>query len=193
MLHYEEIDLPKFDVLTELQLLETSKKIWWVNPSNSLSAAQICLNAAPGYTNDISFGTGYFADKGKSDFFIRHTANGNERIPMKSSSVYTWKLCDVFVGTIFEELYNSIKTKYNTGRVRLLKSAPRTCMNWHIDPIPRLHYPIQTTAGCLMIIDNEVYHLPANTWTYTKTDKGYHTALNASDIDRIHIVADILP
>ena len=54
MFYYEEIDLPKFDVLTELQLLENSQKISWFNPSNSLSAAQICLNAAPGYTNDIS-------------------------------------------------------------------------------------------------------------------------------------------
>ena len=193
MSYYEEINLPTFDVLPELAALENSNNVYWIQPSNPLSAEQICLNAAPGYTHDVSFGAGYFADKGKSDFFIRHTENGDERIPMKPSSVYHWELCDIFKSTVFEDIYNAIKSKYNIGRVRLLKSAPRTCMNWHVDPIPRLHYPIQTDSACLMIIEDELYHLPLNTWTYVKTNKGYHTALNASDIDRIHIVADILP
>lgn len=193
MLHYNKIDLPKFDVLPALQSLIETDKVYWIQPANSLSAQQICLNAAPGYTHDVSFGAGYFADKGKSDFFIRHTDNGNERIPMKPSSVYHWEICDVFLGTVFEDIYTTIKSKYNIGRVRLLKSAPRTCMNWHVDPIPRLHYPIQTDSACLMIIEDELHHLPLNTWTLANTHKGYHTALNASDIERIHIVADILP
>lgn len=194
MKYFESIDLPRFDnVLEELKLLELSEELNWFEPSHPMSAHQICLNAAPGYTHDVSFGAGYFADKGKSDFFIRHTPEGDIRIPMKPSSVYEWELCDIFVDTIFEEVYNVINSQFKAGRVRLLKSKPRTCMNWHIDPIPRLHYPIQTDKSCLMIIEDETYHLPLNEWTYAKTDKGYHTALNASDNDRIHIVADILP
>ena len=193
MSYYSEVDLPKFDMLGELTLLEDLEKISWLKPAKTSSSEQICLNAAPGYTHDISFGAGYFADKGKSDYFIRHTPNGDERIPMKPSSVYDWKLCDIFIGTVFEDVYNTIKDQYKIGRVRLLKSLPGTCMNWHIDPIPRLHYPIQTDIGCLMIIEDEVYHLPVNTWTFAHTDNGYHTALNASDISRIHLVADILP
>jgi hypothetical protein len=66
-------------------------------------------------------------------------------------------------------------------------------MNWHIDPIPRVHYPLQTADGCLMIIEDESYHLPLEQWTFAHTNKGYHTALNASDIERIHFVVDILP
>lgn len=194
MRYFETIDLPKFEnVLGELKLLEMTGELKWFSPSNPMSADQICLNAAPGYTNDVSFGAGYFADKGASDFFIRHTPEGDIRIPMKPSSVYEWQLCDVFVGTVFEQIYNTINLRFKAGRVRLLKSSPRTCMNWHIDPIPRIHYPIQTEKSCLMIIEDELYHLPINEWTYAKTDKGYHTALNASDCDRIHIVADILP
>jgi len=192
-LYYEEINLPTFEALNELHKLEELKKIYWAIPAQPLSAHQICLNAAPGYTDDITFGAGYFADKGKSNFFIRHTTTGTERIPLNPSSVYDWELCDIFVNTVFEDIYTVLKSHYKIGRVRLLKSTPCTCMNWHIDPIPRLHYPIQTDPACLMIIDNELYHMPLNKWTYAKTHQGYHTALNASNIDRIHIVADILP
>lgn len=194
MKYFENILLPRFHgLLEELSLLEASKEVEWLQPSHPLSSKQICLNAAPGYTHDTGFGAGYFDDKGKSDFFIRHTPSGDERIPLKSSSVYDWELCDVFVGTGFENALNIIKTKYNIGRARLMKSKPRTCMNWHIDPIPRVHYPLQTDAGCLMIIEDETYHLPLEKWTFTYTNKGYHTALNASEIERIHFVVDILP
>lgn len=194
MKYFEKIELPIFKNCIEyLNLLKLSNEVKWFKSAIPTNADQICLNAAQGYTDDVSFGAGYFADKGNSDFFIRHTPEGDVRIPMKPSSVYSWELCDVFYGTVFEEIYNELKTKYSVGRVRLLKSKPRTCMNWHIDPIPRIHYPIQTNAGCLMIIEDETYHLPENEWTLARTDKGYHTALNASDNDRIHIVADILP
>ena len=151
------------------------------------------MNAAPGYTDDFTFGAGYFADKGKSDFFIRLTPDGDERIPMSPKSVYDWELCDIFENTLIGYAYKALEAKYDIGRVRLLKSKPYTCMNWHIDPIPRMHYPIQTDEACLMIIEDEVYHLPLERWTFAHTDKGKHTALNASDIDRIHLVADILP
>jgi hypothetical protein len=190
LIYYEKVNLPQFNgLIQELEYLN----LQWFKPSNIYSSHQICLNAAPGYTNDISFGAGYFADKGKSDFFVRLTPNGDVRIPMKPSSVYDWELCDVFKDTLFEDVYKAIETKYNVGRIRLLKSTPFTCMNWHIDPIPRLHYPIQTDEGCLMIIEDEVYHLPKDQWTFTHTDKGKHTALNASNINRIHLVVDILP
>lgn len=194
MKYFEKIDLPCFEqCIEELTLLEITDAVAWFEPSHPMSAHQICLNAAPGYTDDVSFGAGYFADKGKSDFFIRHTGDGDVRIPMKPSSVYNWELCDVFVGTIFEEIFYELKNHFNIGRVRLLKSKPRTCMNWHIDPIPRIHYPIQTDKSCLMIIEDETYHMPKHEWTVAKTNEGYHTALNAWDLDRIHIVADILP
>jgi hypothetical protein len=188
--YYDKILLPRFHgLLEELNSLNLE----WFQPSNPHSAQQICLNAAPGYTDDYSFGAGYFADKGKSDFFIRLTPQGDIRIPMSPKSVYDWELCDVFKDTVFESVYRAMETEYEIGRVRLLKSKPYTCMNWHIDPIPRLHYPIQTDEACLMIIEDEVKHLPLEHWTFAHTDKGNHTALNASDIDRIHLVADILP
>lgn len=190
-----DINLPTYGgIMHEIRRLDSNfKKLQWSQPSNPLSAQQICLNAAPGYTDDFTFGAGYFADKGKSDFFIRLTPDGDERIPMSPKSVYDWELCDIFENTLIGYAYKALEAKYDIGRVRLLKSKPYTCMNWHIDPIPRMHYPIQTDEACLMIIEDEVYHLPLERWTFAHTDKGKHTALNASDIDRIHLVADILP
>ena len=190
-----DINLPTYGgIMHEIRRLDSNfKKLQWSQPSNPLSAQQICLNAAPGYTHDITFGAGYFADKGKSDFFIRLTPDGDERIPMSPKSVYDWELCDIFEDTLIGYAYKALEAKYDIGRVRLLKSKPYTCMNWHIDPIPRMHYPIQTDEACLMIIEDEVYHLPLERWTFAHTDKGKHTALNASDVDRIHLVADILP
>lgn len=190
-----DINLPTYGgIMHEIRRLDSNfKKLQWSQPSNPLSAQQICLNAAPGYTDDFTFGAGYFADKGKSDFFIRLTPDGDERIPMSPKSVYDWELCDIFENTLIGYAYKALEAKYDIGRVRLLKSKPYTCMNWHIDPIPRIHYPIQTDEACLMIIEDEVYHLPLERWTFAHTDKGKHTALNASDIDRIHLVADILP
>jgi hypothetical protein len=73
MLYYSEIDLKIFNnLIQELEQLDLT----WFEPSNIYSSHQICLNSATGYTDDTSFGAGYFADKGNSDFFIRHTPKG---------------------------------------------------------------------------------------------------------------------
>ena len=187
MKYFCDVDLPVFEgLIEELESMELN----WFQPSNPLSAQQICLNAPVGYTDDIGFGAGFFAD---FETFIRHTAEGDVEIPLKPSSVYKWQLCDVFKGTMFEEVYNTLHNNIKPGRIRLMKSAPRTCMNWHKDPISRIHYPIQTGIGCFMIIEDETHHLAANKWCFTETGKGKHTAVNASDIDRIHLVVDVLP
>jgi len=100
-------------------------------------------------------------------------------------------LCTVFKDSLFEEIYQSIQTKYKLGRIRLMKMKPKTCLSWHMDDCIRIHYPIKTDKGCMMIIDQEVKHMPANTWWQTNT-LPYHTAINASKIDRIHLVASVL-
>jgi hypothetical protein len=97
------------------------------------------------------------------------------------------QLCIQFENTIFEDLYNVLCTRYNIGRVRLMKSSPKTCLSWHRDASPRLHFPIKTQEGCFMIINDEVFHIPENTWYITP-----RTAMNAIKEDRIHLVVEIL-
>ena len=75
--------------------------------------------------------------------------------------------------------------------MRLMLMKPKSCLTWHNDFDTRLHYPIQTNKGCQMVIENEVLHMPANTWWLTNTSYD-HTAFNASTDTRIHLVVSIL-
>ena len=97
----------------------------------------------------------------------------------------------VIKNTLFEEVYNAICKKYVVGRIRIMRSKSKTCLSWHTDSNPRLHYPIKTQTGCFMVIEDEVMHMPQHTWWMTDTVK-YHTAMNASKEDRIHLVTTIM-
>jgi hypothetical protein len=96
-----------------------------------------------------------------------------------------------FIGTLFEEVYNMLSLKYSIGRVRLMKMSPSMCLSWHTDTQLRLHYPIKTQEGCLMVIDDEVKHLAQDQWWLTNTLKK-HTAFNGSREERIHLVVNVL-
>lgn len=176
MSYYEDVDLPSFfNLYTQLLQLDVQ---WTGN--------QICMNAPQNLTYDTAFGVGRllkeykFGDKIGQNEVIQSLKDGN------------WHLCDIFVDTQFEELFNSVKSRYKIGRIRLMKSSPNTCLAWHQDPVPRLHYPIKTQEGCLMVIEDEVKHLEQHKWCLTHTTHS-HTALNGSKEDRIHIVADVFP
>jgi aspartyl/asparaginyl beta-hydroxylase (cupin superfamily) len=92
---------------------------------------------------------------------------------------------------VFEEIYYTLQKYYTLGRVRLMQSKPKTCLTWHNDNSKRIHLPIKTNAGCQMVIENQVQHMPAGTWWLTDTTVP-HTAFNASTESRIHLVAVVL-
>lgn len=100
-------------------------------------------------------------------------------------------LCTQFKGTIFEEIYQLLDQRYQLGRVRFMRSEPKTCLSWHEDTSKRLHYPLITHDGCFMVINDEVMHIPNGQWTMADTVYP-HTAFNASKQTRIHLVAVIL-
>ena len=56
-----------------------------------------------------------------------------------------------FKKTYFKEVYDTLSQYVDSeyegqlGRVRLIKSTPRSSLSWHRDPEPRLHVPIITT------------------------------------------------
>ena len=64
-----------------------------------------------------------------------------------------------FEHTYFKEVFNELKKHYKLGRVRLLLKEPRSTLSWHRDPEPRLHIPIVTNPGCLMVIDLSLIHI----------------------------------
>ena len=43
-----------------------------------------------------------------------------------------------------------------------IRDRPRSTLSWHRDPEPRLHIPLITNPGCLMVIDNVAKHMPAD-------------------------------
>ena len=178
-------DLPTPDLMSEFVKLN----IQWPDGN------QICLNTVVGYESDYEFGCGSLSWDWANQY-AEIDEDGSERIIVpKRPDPYQEDdfniLCTQFVGTLFEDVYKALDQRYHLGRVRLMRSMSRSCLSWHIDDHPRVHYPIKTQEGCLMVIENESYQLPNNTWWWTNTLLN-HTAVNASMEDRIHLVATIV-
>ena len=106
-------------------------------------------------------------------------------------SKYT-ELIPEFEDTYFKEVYDTLKSKFKLGRIRLLVEGPRSTLSWHKDPEPRLHIPIITNEGCMMVIENIAKHLPADgTVTITNNIK-FHNFFNGGEQARVHLVACVL-
>lgn len=94
-----------------------------------------------------------------------------------------------FKGTYFEHVHQELSKRYPIGRMRVLLKEVYNCNSWHRDPEPRLHIPIYTNPGALFIINHHCTHLPADGSVYYTDTRGYHTALNGGESNRVHIVA----
>ena len=179
-------DLPVYDLYTELlKILETGAVTWYNN--------QISINTIHNNSDDYKIGTGsLYLDWDNSHTVSNDTATGhivvNPKPVLLKESDFKF-IVTHFKGTLFETVYNVLNEKYNLGRVRLIRSNPRACLSWHLDDTTRIHFPIKTQTGCFMVIDDEIKHLPHNTWWHTHTYHTFHTAFNASNEDRIHLVA----
>jgi hypothetical protein len=189
-IHFQSVpDLPCFEGLYEelVYLLENNIIEWGKHK-------QICINATPDKPDDYGHGGGSLYYNWDNPTIVN--ANGMTDItipkydtPLEESDFSV--LCTVFKNTKFEALYNTLAARYKLGRVRFMRSEPKTCLSWHVDSSRRLHFPLKTAEGCLMVIEDEVMHLPVNQWTMTNTVIP-HTAFNGSKGTRIHIVASIL-
>ncbi len=98
----------------------------------------------------------------------------------------------LLMNTYFKNIYDVLSHHFRLGRVRVLKLNPRTSLSYHRDPENRLHIPIITNPGALMIVDSEAHHMRADGTVYYMQTKRYHTALNGGSEPRIHLVATIL-
>ena len=96
-----------------------------------------------------------------------------------NESKYT-QLVPEFENTYFKEVYEILKKKFKLGRVRLLLKEPR------------LHIPIITNPGCMMVIENIAKHLPADGSVTITNNTKYHNFFNGGEQDRIHLVACML-
>ncbi len=94
-----------------------------------------------------------------------------------------------FMGTYFEQVHRELSQRFPIGRTRVLSKGLYNCNSWHRDPEPRLHIPVLSNPGSLFVVNHHVTHLPADGSVYFTDTRGYHTALNGGETQRVHIVA----
>jgi hypothetical protein len=176
------LTLPLYETLTDM--LESKKINWGIHN-------QICINTVPGHEDDFFYGAASLEYDWNNSIIL---PSGEIKVPKRditlSESDFT-VLCNSFKDTVFEKMYNNLTSHFNVGRVRVIMLKPKTCLTWHTDSTTRLHFPLKTQEGCMMIIDSEVFHIPENEWWLTNTVMP-HTAINSSKDIRIHLVASIL-
>ena len=149
--------------------------------------AGISLNQIPGDPESIK------GSKVRGVYWTKPDSSGNEvsRDEMIDESKYT-EFVEDFKGTYFETVYNELSKKYKLGRVRLLLKEPRSTLSWHRDPEPRLHIPIYTNPGAIMVVDQVAKHLPADGSVWITNNTKYHNAFNGGEENRVHLVACVL-
>lgn len=184
----ELTDLPVFDLQAEFERLLNKGQISWKENCYD----QICLNSIPEDPNNIHLGRGSL-HWAWDNFKTGKASNAEEinRPDRKLEESDFSRFCGPFRGTLFEKAYRALEKKYHLGRVRIMRSLPKTCLTWHWDDFPRVHFVMKTQPGCFMVFEDEVKHLPLQTWWYTNTLSN-HTAFNGSREDRYHLVATIL-
>ncbi len=149
--------------------------------------AAISLNQIPGDPESIT------GNNVRGVFWTKPDSSGEEvqRDKMINESQYT-EFVEEFKKTYFKEVYDELSKYYKLGRVRLLLKEPRSTLSWHRDPEPRLHIPIITNPGCLMVIDKIAKHMPADGSVWITNNTKYHNAFNGGEENRIHLVACVL-
>ena len=146
--------------------------------------AAICLNQIPGKPESTK---GNYA---RGIYWTKPSQSGKEVVRDKNldEKLYTEFVKD-FEHTYFKEVYEKLSSKFKLGRVRILLKEPRSTLSWHRDPEPRLHIPIITNPGCMMVIENVAKHLPADGSVYITNNVKYHNAFNGGEENRVHLVA----
>ena len=178
----------KFDII---KLQDAYKQIIKTKKFNTVDGVShfgaICLTRVPGDPDSIK------DNKARGLYWTKPDKSGKEvsRDFAINENAYT-ELVPEFKDTYFEKVIKVISSKYKLGRVRILLKEPRSTLSWHRDPEPRLHIPIITNPGCLMVIDNVAKHMPADGSVWITNNTKYHNAFNGGEENRVHLVACVL-
>ena len=178
----------KFDIIKLKIACEEVLKIKGFDTSLGIPHfAGIPLNQIPGEPESIK------GHNVRGVFWTKPNSTGEEvqRDKMIDESKYT-EFVEEFENTYFNDVYEELSKHYKLGRVRLLLKEPRSTLSWHRDPEPRLHIPIVTNPGCLMVIDNIAKHMQADGSVWITNNTKYHNAFNGGEENRIHLVACVL-
>ena len=178
----------KFDIIKLKQACDEVLKIKGFDTSLGIPHfAGIPLNQIPGDPDSV---------KGHNVRGIYWTKPDSTGVEVQRESKidehkYT-EFVDDFKNTYFKEVYDQLTKKYKLGRMRLLLKEPRSTLSWHRDPEPRLHIPIYTNPGAIMVVDNVAKHMPADGSVWITNNTKYHNAFNGGEENRVHLVACVL-
>ncbi len=175
----------KFDIekLKEALKIVLSRKDY-DDAAGTKYIAGISLNQIPGDPDSIK------GENVKGVYWTKPNSSGKEALRAKpiNEKAYTEFVKDL-EDTYFKEVYDVLSKRFKLGRVRILLKEPRSTLSWHRDPEPRLHIPIITNPGCIMVIENVAQHLPADGSAYITNNLKYHNAFNGGEENRVHLVA----
>ena len=178
----------KFDIIKLKQACDEVLKIKGFDTSLGIPHfAGIPLNQIPGDPDSVK------GNNVRGIYWTKPDSTGVEvqRESKIDEHKYT-EFVDDFKNTYFKEVYDQLTKKYKLGRMRILLKEPRSTLSWHRDPEPRLHIPIITNPGCIMVIDNVAKHMPADGSVWITNNTKYHNAFNGGEENRIHLVACVL-
>ena len=178
----------KFDLAKLREAVKTiDSRVARQTPLGERDINAICLTQIPGDPNSITGGNV------RGLYWTRPDSTGVE--VMREERIDETKYSEfvkLFEDTYFKEVYDTLQKKYKLGRVRVLWKLPRTTLSWHRDPEPRLHIPIITNPGAIMVIDKEARHMSADGSVWIVDNTKYHNFFNGGEEDRIHFVATII-
>ena len=175
----------KFDIKKlQTALKQVLSKKSYDDAAGTKYIAGISLNQIPGDPDSVR------GENVKGIYWTKPNSSGVESVRAKriDESAYTEFVKDL-EDTYFKEVYDILSKKSKLGRVRILLKEPRSTLSWHRDPEPRLHIPIITNPGCIMVIENVAKHLPADGSVYITNNLKYHNAFNGGEENRVHLVA----
>ena len=178
----------KFDIIKLKQACDEVLKIKGFNTSLGIPHfAGIPLNQIPGDPDSVK------GNNVRGIYWTKPDSTGVEvqRESKIDEHKYT-EFVDDFKNTYFKEVYDQLTKKYKLGRMRLLLKEPRSTLSWHRDPEPRLHIPIYTNPGAIMVVDNVAKHMPADGSVWITNNTKYHNAFNGGEENRVHLVACVL-
>jgi len=182
---FQKVDNLNFDINKLQESLTEVLKIKKYDDANGIkNFAAICLNQIPGKPESIK------GNNARGIYWTKPNHKGNEvvRDTNLEEKLYT-EFVNEFENTYFKEVYDQLVSRFKLGRVRILLKEPRSTLSWHRDPEPRLHIPIITNPGCLMVIEDTAKHLPADGSVWITNNIKYHNAFNGGEENRVHLVA----
>ena len=182
---FSKVEDLKFDILKLRKALkQVLSRKEYDDAVGTKYIAGISLNQIPGDPNSIK------GENVKGIYWTKPDSSGKEAVRAKriDETKYTEFVKDL-EDTYFKEVYDILSKKFKLGRVRILLKEPRSTLSWHRDPEPRLHIPIITNPGCIMVIEEIAKHLPADGSAWVTNNMKYHNFFNGGEEDRIHLVA----